>query len=144
MRLSTRTRYGARALAELAAAAGDDAVPVGTLAARQRLSPKYLEQIMATLKAAGLVRAERGRDGGYVLARPAGRITLADVYAALEGPLAPAPCVEEAGSCPMHDSCPTQEVWTEVSEAVRTVLEATTVEELARKVRAMEGASPQL
>jgi Rrf2 family protein len=144
MRLSTRTRYGARALAELAAAPGDAAVPVAALAERQRLSPKYLEQIMAALKAAGLVRAERGRDGGYALARPAGEITLADLYRALEGPVAPAPCLEGPDRCPMRDSCPTQEVWAEVGDAVREVLEATTVLDLAEKVRDLQGAGPHV
>ena len=136
MKLSTRTRYGTRALAELAAAYPGRAVSAKELAARQRLSAKYLEQILGALRKAGLVGAERGTHGGYVLARPPEEVTLAEVFSVLEGPTAPVACVDNPGSCALADVCPTRETWVEMTESIDTILSGTTLKDLAdRKKR---------
>lgn len=143
MKLSTKTRYGTRALVELAAAYGGEPISVRELAERQNLSEKYLEQIMAPLKAAGLVKSVRGIGGGYTLARPPSEVRLADIYHVLEGSAAPVDCVDHPDACPMLEVCPTRQTWVELKEAVETVLGRTTLQDLLeqREARTVERAA---
>jgi Rrf2 family protein len=143
MRLSTRTRFGARALAELAAAPPNNVVSLREIAEKQRIAVKYLEQIVNRLKRAGLVRAVRGMHGGYALARPPGRITLKEVCEVLEGSFSVVDCVDHPGSCLLEDVCPTRETWAEMKGTMMGVLERTTLEDLvARKDRKARGPVP--
>ena len=93
MKLSTRGRYGVRAMLELALNNGKGPVPLRDLALRQEISAKYLEQLLIPLKGAGLVKSVRGARGGYMLALEPARISLYDIVRSLEGPLAPVECV---------------------------------------------------
>ena len=138
MRISTRSRYGARAMAELAAASPGRPISVKELAENQKLSTKYLEQIMAILKAAGLVRPVRGLHGGYTLTASPGRISLNDVVGALESGPALAECVADPDSCPMRANCPTHDTWVELKEAMTKVLERTTLQDLAERLKKMD------
>ena len=133
MKMSTRARYGARAMAELAAVYPHRSVSVKELAQNQRLSAKYLEQIMATLKASGLVKAERGLHGGYVLCASPEQVTLYDVVQALEGGPALVECVAHPDVCPMHANCSTRDTWVELNDAVTGVLKGTTLKDLAER-----------
>ena len=133
MRLSTRTRYGCRALAEVAAAYPDGMPSIREIAERQHLSPKYLESIMQALKAAGLVRATRGMHGGYALAHPPDQISMSDVFYALEGPPDPVPCLDEPEDCDMAAACPTRETWLELRAAIDGVLARRTLKDLAAR-----------
>jgi Rrf2 family protein len=143
MKLSTTVRYGARAMTQVAAAYPDRAVSVREVGEEQNISPKYLEHILRGLKAAGLVRAIRGTNGGYVLARPPGSITLKDLYESLVGSVAPVDCVDCPDSCSMHDICPTRDTWVEMKEAIETVLERTTIRDLVeRKKRKAISSAP--
>jgi Rrf2 family cysteine metabolism transcriptional repressor len=135
VRISTRTRYGCRAMAELAAAYPDGSPSVREIAERQQVSPKYLEHIMQALKVAGLVRAMRGAHGGYALVRAPGEINVADVFRALEGSPAPVPCVDTPETCAMADDCPTRDTWLELRDAIEGVLEGKTLRDLAGKCR---------
>jgi Rrf2 family cysteine metabolism transcriptional repressor len=139
MKLSTRTRYGTRALVELAIAYPDGTVSVTEIAQRQRISPKYLERIMATLKAKGFIRAVRGVHGGYMLALPPDEISLSQVMEALEGSTAPVDCVDDPESCPMEDLCPVRDTWVQMKQSVQKVLEETTVRELAERKKRIAG-----
>jgi Rrf2 family protein len=130
MKFPTTVRYGTRAMTQLAAAYPDRAVSVRELGEQEDISPKYLEHILQALKAGGLVQVVRGRQGGYVLARPPRSITVKDVYERLAGSLAPVDCVDRPESCPKQETCPTWDVWAEVKEAVATVLERTTIQDL--------------
>lgn len=130
MRLSTRFRYGSRAMAELARLPPRQAISVREIARRERLSPKYLEQIMARLKAAGLARSVRGVRGGYELARPPGSIRLSEVFQALEGSMAPVECLEHPELCSMQRTCPTRRTWLKLAEAIAGVLNTTRVADL--------------
>jgi len=134
VRLSTKTRYGARAMAELAVAYPGRSLTLREIAERQHLSTKYLEQIMRALGSAGLTRSVRGVHGGYTLAKSPECITLADVFHALEGSLAPVDCVDAPELCAMREACPTRSVWVEVKEAVESVLEGTTLQDLAERM----------
>ena len=141
VKVSTRTRYASRALAELAAVGADRTLSVREMAESQQLSPKYLEQIFAALKAGGLVEAVRGANGGYRLARAPEKTTLGEVFRVLEGATAPVGCVEDPGSCAMAAVCPTRDTWVELGEAVEGVLGRTTVRQLADRLREKGGSS---
>ena len=89
MKLSTKGRYGLRALIDLARYSEMEPVSISCIAERQNLSERYLEQLMSLLKKAGLIKSIRGAGGGYVLAKDAGEISVGDVLRALEGSLEP-------------------------------------------------------
>jgi len=130
MKLSTRTRYGSRAMVELARAYPGSIVSVKVMSRNQRLSAKYLEGIMVPLKAAGLVKAVRGPQGGYALTRSPSAIRLGDIFRVLEGSPAPVRCVDRANSCPMHARCPTRTTWVQLKRAIERVLDGTTLQNL--------------
>lgn len=113
MKLSTKGRYGLRALIDLAQNSGEEPVSITSISTRQDLSERYLEQLMSMLKKAGLVRSVRGAGGGYVLARKLEEISVGDVLRALEGSLEPVDCAgfEPDGGCSVSDSCVTKYVW---------------------------------
>jgi len=132
VRVSTRGDYACRALLSLALHADEDGpTSVRDIAERTGLPQPYLEQILLALKGAGLVRSKRGVGGGYVLARPAEEITLADIVAAVEGPQLP--LSEHPDHCEGH--CVLQEVWLVVSEDSRRALERITLAELVERTR---------
>jgi Rrf2 family protein len=133
MKLSTRTRYGTRALVELARAWPGASVSVRDMATSQKLSIKYLENILVPLKSAGLVTAARGVKGGYKLTRAPEKVRLSDIYEVLEGSSAPVACVDYPETCPLRKDCPTRDVWCRVGRAVQDVLNGTTLADLARK-----------
>lgn len=130
MKLSTRTRYGMRAVLELAQAYGKGPLQIKIIARRQEISVKYLEQLMAMLKASGFVRGIRGSKGGYVLARSPGQIRLSEVFTALEGPLVPVDCLEDENFCTRTVDCATRQVWAQVQEAIMAVLRSTSLQDL--------------
>ena len=92
MKLSTKGRYGLRALIDLAVYSEDETVSIASIAARQNISESYLEQLIAKLRKAGLVTSIRGAGGGYKLAKPAEDISVGDILRALEGSLDPVEC----------------------------------------------------
>lgn len=136
MKLSTKTRYGSRAMLELALNFGDDPVSVREMADRQQLSPKYLEHLLAVLRSADLVRSVRGAQGGHALARPPDQINLREIYDAFEGTAGFVDCSTQPELCDRSDECVTREVWVEMYAACMEVLESTTLEELARRAMA--------
>lgn len=130
MKLSTKVRYGVRALIELSKRPPEEAVPLGEIAEKQGISPKYLEQIAAALRIAGLIKSVRGAEGGYRLARPAGEITLWDIYTVLDdSSICPSECVN--GTCSREALCPVRQVWINMSEAIADILRSYTLAALA-------------
>lgn len=130
MRLSARVDYALRAAAELAAA-GERPVTAVQLANAQQIPPKFLENILAQLRRAGLVRSQRGPEGGYWLARTADKIALADIIRAVDGPL-----VGVRGERPEHvgyrgAAQSLQKVWIALRASERSILEQVTLEHLA-------------
>jgi Rrf2 family cysteine metabolism transcriptional repressor len=130
MKLSTRTRYGVRAIIELAASQGEGPMQIKVIAERQDISVKYLEQLMAILKSTGFVRSIRGAKGGYILAKPANQIKLSDVFNALEGPVTTVECVENENYCAKAADCIARQVWAEVQRAIDGVLQSKTLQDL--------------
>jgi Rrf2 family iron-sulfur cluster assembly transcriptional regulator len=129
VKVSTRGDYAARALLSLALHGEERPTSVKEIAERTGLPQPYLEQILLAVKGAGLVRSKRGVGGGYVLARSPVDITLADIVAAVEGP---APTLVDAHDhCEGH--CVLQEVWVELDDETRTVLERYTLADLVKR-----------
>lgn len=135
MKLSARTKYGVKAMVELAERYGTGPVQLKLVAHHQDISVKYLEQLMVMLKSAGLVQSIRGAKGGYVLAKTPGQIKLSDCFDALEGPLITVQCVEDADSCRRIAECAVRDVWVNVQKAVAGVLGSTTLQDLVDKTR---------
>ena len=130
MRLTTKMRYGTRAMVELAQSYAQGPISLATIAQRQDLSEKYLEALLGLLRAAGLVRTLRGAQGGYRLTAPPERISLRRIFDALEGPEAYAPCIRDPGICKRLGGCVTQEVWARMYRASMEVLASTTLADL--------------
>ena len=135
MKLSTRTKYGTRALMTLALAEDDRVMSTREVADKQDISFKYLEQIMSALRAGGLVNSRRGQSGGYTLSRQPEKINLLQVYRVLEGSTAPSDCVDNPETCSLGCACPTRETWAEIGRSIREVLENTTLRELVERHR---------
>lgn len=130
MQISTRGRYGLRAMFELALAFGQAPVLMSTVAERQGLSRKYLHALLTALKSAGLVRSVRGAGGGFALARPPAEIKLSEVLRAMEGPLSLVDCVADKRACDRSNHCPARRVWQELAGAVEDVLDNVTLQDL--------------
>jgi Rrf2 family protein len=140
MRVAKRTDYGVRALLDLAEHSGEGPVQSADIAARQDVPEAYLEQLLGTLRKAGLIRSTRGPQGGHVLAMPAEQITLADVVLALEGPMAPMDCVADLGECERSADCALREVWRDIAVSSQRILETVSIAELLRRQRGRAGA----
>ena len=142
MKLSTRGRYGTRAVLELALRYGEGPVLLKDVASRQDIPLSYLENLMGALRAAGIVATVRGMHGGYYLAKPPSEIRLSQIVAALEGSIAPVECVDDQKHCSRAELCVTRDVWSEVKQAIEGVLESITVEELVRRHREKQSPTP--
>lgn len=131
MKVSTRGDYATRALLSMVLHGDESPTSVKEIAERTGLPQPYLEQILLAVKGAGLVKSKRGVGGGYLLARSAEDITLADIIVAVDGPIA-----QRLDSYDHHEGhCVVQDVWVEVSEQMRAVLDEISLAELARKTR---------
>jgi Rrf2 family protein len=144
MKLSTRTRYGVRAVLELAASQGKEPMQIKTIAHRQGISLKYLEQLMAILKSAGFVRSVRGAKGGYILAKKANQIKLSDVFNALEGPVTTVECLENENYCARAADCAARQVWAEVQQAIEKILQSMTLQDLVDRTKDKRALSYQI
>ena len=137
MRLSRRSEYGLRALVDLVRSGSDAPVALGTLAERNNLPPKFLEQIMATLKRGGVVRTTLGARGGYAMALDPGAVTVGRGIRLLDGALAPLPCVSlryyGRCSCPDEATCPLRDVMIDVRDAMLEILDRESLVELAAR-----------
>lgn len=137
MKVSTRGDYACRALLSLALHAGDTPTSVRDIAERTALPQPYLEQILLALKGAGLVRSKRGVGGGYVLAREAENITLAQIVSAVDGPIVVGDFGEphQNGACDHDGQCVLLAVWADVGEHMRRLLEGQTLAGIAAIAR---------
>ena len=144
MRLSTKIRYGARAMLELAYHYGEGPLELHEIAKKENISLKYLEQVIIPLRTAGLVKSIRGSKGGYSLAKPPYEICLKDLVEVLEGPLNLVDCLTDPKRCDRCDICVTREIWSEVSEAICRIFRSITLEEMVRRRRVKEGMAPPM
>ncbi|NMB34815.1 MAG: Rrf2 family transcriptional regulator [Firmicutes bacterium] len=144
MKLSTRGRYGLRAMLDIALEEKAGPVAAHTIAKRQKISKKYLEQLLTTLKKAGLIKSVRGPQGGYVLGFNASEITAGDIIRALEGPIAPVDCISEINPdhCNRAQFCVTRQIWTRLRDSASQILDSYTLEDLLESFAACRNSAP--
>jgi len=141
MRLSKRGEYGLRAMITLAESAARSDGPlmmqIKEISQREQISPKFLEQILLTLKNAGLLHSKMGVGGGYYLAKPAREITLGQIFRVLDGPVAPIKCVSqmayESCGCPDEETCGLRLVMSDVRNAIANILDNTSLADVTER-----------
>jgi Rrf2 family protein len=134
VRVSTKGDYGVRALIELAHHYGEGPLQSAEIAARQGVPEPYLDQLLTTMRRAGLIRSVRGPQGGHALLRHPSEVRLSDVIEALEGSLSPIACLDGA-DCTKPGACAQREVWERVRRATQEILDSVTIAELAGRER---------
>ena len=143
MKLSTRSRYGARALIDISINSNGRPVLLRDVARRQEISTMYLEHLITPLISAGIIRSTRGAKGGVWLAREPSEVRLTDVVRLLEGSLAPVECVDDPKFCHRYESCVTREVWAELKRAMTDVLDGITLDDLVARQKKKIVQEPQ-
>ena len=137
MKLSTKGKYGVKAMVELAINYGGDPISIKTIGKRQDISEYYLEQLFSSLRKAKLIKSIRGAQGGYVLSRNPKYITVAEIMDVLEGPIEIADCIDGI-SCDNIDCCATRLLWKRIKESIDTVLLSTTLEDIVNDYKDMQ------
>ncbi len=135
MKLSAKTRYGMRAMLELAEHSQGGPLQIKAIARNQDISMKYLEQLIGILKTAGLVTSARGAKGGYTLSKKPVEIKLSDIFIALEGPVNTAECLLDRNYCGKTAECITRQLWAELQNVIINFLDSLTLQDLANKAK---------
>ena len=130
--ISQKARYAFRALIALAKAGPGQSLQIGDIAESEDIPRKFLEQILLDMKRAGIVMSRRGKEGGYLLLKPAGEIAFGEVLRLIDGPVAPLPCLSKIAyrrcdDCKSEVSCETRKVFARVADATRQVLDTTSI-----------------
>lgn len=143
MKISTKGRYGLRAMIDVAQYSEIEPVSISSIALRQGISEGYLEQLMTKLKKAGLIQSIRGAGGGYVLARPMEEISVGDVLRALEGSLEPVECTANHpdDSCAAAGGCVTKYVWQKINDSINRTVDEMKIKELVEESRLVQSDS---
>ena len=139
MKISTKGRYAVLVMLDLALNNTGECIKVKDIAARQNISEKYLEQIIAMLNKAGYVNSVRGAQGGYRIAKEPQDYTVGMILRLTEGSMAPVACLDEGNQCEQCDTCETLEVWKELYDAINNVIDNVTIADLVAKRRRREG-----
>lgn len=137
MKLSTKGRYGLKAMMELAVHNSEGQISLKSIAQWQGLSENYLEQLFAVLRKEGLVKSIRGAQGGYVLNQSPDMVSVGSILRALEGSLAPVECVEETDAlkCDRSDQCVTKFIWEKMRDKINEVVDSITLQDLIDEYR---------
>ena len=144
MRLSTKSRYGLRAMFDIAYHCGTEPVQIQDISRRQQISPRYLEQIFQNLKRAGLLKSKRGPQGGYALSRKPDEITVLEILNSTEQDVLLVDCAgvtpkkrRSKTECPFEGKCVTQTVWEEANSLLDTLFGGLTLQTLCQRARDM-------
>ena len=137
MKLSTKGRYGVRAMVDLAASYGGAPVSIKSISKRENLSEYYLEQLFSPLRRANIIRSIRGAQGGYVLCKPPNEITVGDIMTILEGPIEIADCIDGV-ECESSDFCATKAVWEKIKNSIDSVMDSITLQDIIDDHKAMK------
>lgn len=129
MKLSTKGRYGIKAMVDLAINYGGEPVSIKNISERQNISEYYLEQLFSPLRKAGLIKSIRGAQGGYVLSRAPEEITVDEIMEVLEGPIEISTCLGDDG-CNNMDCCATRLLWVKIKDSIDSVLKSTTLKDI--------------
>ena len=140
MKLSTKGRYGLRAMIDLALYSEKEPASIASIAARQHISESYLEQLIAKLRKAGLVTSVRGACGGYIPGRPVEEISVGDILRALEGNLDPVDCpgIQNNSGCDGSDVCVTKYVWQRINDSINRTVDEIKLSELLEESREVQ------
>ena len=140
MKISTKGRYGLRALIDLAQYSEIEPVSINSIATRQGISGRYLEQLMTLLKKAGIIKSIRGAAGGYVLAKEMADVSVGDVLRALEGSLEPVECAAFSGgdSCEAAGACVTKYVWQRINESINRNVDEISLKQLVEESKSVQ------
>ncbi len=131
MKLSTRGRYGLKAMFQLALHYGEGPISLNQIAEKQNLSENYLEQLFSTLRKEGLLNSVRGAQGGYMLSDSPESITVGSILRALEGNMAPSDCVmDDNNDCKNEDCCATRLVWVKIKDSIDEVIDSITLQDM--------------
>ena len=136
--LSSKAKYGLKAMVHLARREGEGAVLIADIAQAERIPRKFLDAILLELKIQGFLASKKGKGGGYALARPSASISVGDIVRVLDGPLAPVPCVSRQSyrrceDCVDEAACAVRAVMQEVRDAVAAILDNTTLTDMASR-----------
>jgi Rrf2 family protein len=144
MKISTKGRYGTRAILEIARRYGQSPIKRSEIAESQSVPDSYLENILIALKKAGLIRTIRGAHGGYQLAKSPDDISVLDIVEVLEGTIVPVSCIEENRSdCIRNGRCVTRQIWNEMYDAIRSVLGKYSLKDLLEQEQTLLGVISQ-
>ena len=138
MKLSMKGDYGIRALVDLAEHFGEGPVQSRDIAQRQAIPEPYLDQLLTILRKAGLIHSRRGPQGGHILAREPGEVSLSEVVAALEGSASVIGCLDGTFDCSFSGRCGQQEIWDLVTAAGRKILDGTSISNLLERQHARQ------
>jgi Rrf2 family protein len=140
MSVSSKCYYAIRAVYALAEHTGSEPVKIAHIAEREQIPVRFLEVILAQLKGGGFVQSRRGAEGGYLLARPADRITVGEIMRYVDGPIAPVDCVSVSRprECDFHGACHFFGFWGRVRQAISDVVDRTTFADLVKENRERE------
>ncbi|MEG0249869.1 MAG: Rrf2 family transcriptional regulator [Peptostreptococcus sp.] len=130
MKLSTKGKYGLKAMFELALSSNGEPISLKHIAKEQGISDQYLEQIFSLLKKAGLVKSVRGAQGGYYISKDLNEITVADILRVLEGDMAFTECLLDKDACENFDSCSTRYVWAKIKESIEEVTQSISLQDM--------------
>lgn len=145
MKLSTKGRYGLRAMIDLALYSENEPVSIASIADRQNISVSYLEQLMAMLKKAELVKSIRGAQGGYILARTMSEISVGNILRALEGSINPVECQgygDEGSTCNGSEACVTKYVWEKINNSINQTVDEIKLSDLVIESKEIKGIEP--
>lgn len=137
MRLSTKGRYGMKAVFDLAVNYGKEHLAIKTIAETRGVSEYYLEQLFAQLRRAGIIKSIRGAYGGYTLSKPPAEITVYEVFEVLEGSIEISECIEDT-SCNNSGCCATRLLWVRIKESIDSVLKSTTLQDMVDDYHTMK------
>lgn len=140
MKLSTKGRYGVKAMVDLAIHYGKQPSSIKNIAERQNISEYYLEQLFSSLRKSELIKSVRGAQGGYMLSRDPKDITVLQIMEVLEGPVEISDCIDENNekSCDNMDCCATRLLWSRIKESIDSVMESTTLEDMLEDYNKMK------
>ncbi len=130
MKLSTKGKYGLKAIFELSLHADEGPIPLNIIASKQKIPEQYLEQIFSTLKKSQLIKSVRGAQGGYLLNEDPKKITVGDVLNILEGPVSLSQCIIDENSCENSNDCSTKIVWEKLKQGIEEVLNSITLQDM--------------
>lgn len=139
MKLSTKGRYGVKAMFELALNTHNETVSIKEISDKINVSEYYLEQLFSSLRKAGLIKSIRGAQGGYMLAKSPETITVADIFNVLEGPIEISDCVDEDESnCARLGYCATRLLWIKISDSINQVTHSITLQDMLNDYNEMK------